>query len=391
MKKEKSLVYILIIGIILGSVFFIIRGQIFASAFEVTDELGGNIFPSAILAVATTDTVIVKPANSQYLGDPKGGFMIKIKSNKSMSKVRIVIAKTPFFDQSITDFILDKADSTYQLFPNVIWNYQALKNNTQPTPVSVSISATIDGKDAGNIVKNYSVRSVNECLLAYVDSKRKFHDTGIFFAAYVNEESPLISKILREALDTRIVNSFVGYHYHTPSSVRRQVYALWNVLQRRNFKYSSVSTTSLSSNIVYSQRVRTLDESFNNSQINCVDGTVLFASLLRAIEIDPILVRVPGHMFVGYYLDKKHKQKEFLETTMVGDVNLDDFFPAEKLDSTMHQKSQNEMSQMTFDKALQYANNNFLKYEPRFKQHARFCLFLPIVDDVRQYIQPIGK
>ena len=29
----------------------------------------------------------------------------------------------------------------------------------------------------------------------------------------------------------------------------------------------------------------------------------------------------------------------FLETTMIGDVNLDDFFPDEKLDSTMVGKS----------------------------------------------------
>jgi hypothetical protein len=44
-------------------------------------------------------------------------------------------------------------------------------------------------------------------------------------------------------------------------------------------------------------------------------GSVLFASLMYKIGIMPVLVVKPGHMFVGYYLDKDRKQFEFLETT----------------------------------------------------------------------------
>lgn len=180
-------------------------------------------------------------------------------------------------------------------------------------------------------LKTISMRSINECPLGYVDDKMKFHDTGEFFAAYVNEEHPQIDKLLREALDARLVNRFLGYQGDTSQSenVDKQVYALWNVLQKRNFKYSSTTNSSLSSNVVYTQRVRTLDDALESSQINCVDGSVLLASLLKAININPILVRIPGHMFVGYYTDKTHTDMNFLETTMIGDVNLDDFFPDE--------------------------------------------------------------
>lgn len=100
------------------------------------------------------------------------------------------------------------------------------------------------------------------------------------------------------------------------------------------------ATAALSSNVVFTQRVRTFDDALQSAQINCVDGSVLFASLLKAININPILVRVPGHMFVGYYTDRLHQETHFLETSMIGDVNLDDFFPEEKLDSTMAGKSQ---------------------------------------------------
>ena len=58
------------------------------SGFEITDELGGNIFPSAILSVATTDAQVIQPADSIYLGNPKSCIAIKVKSRSAYSRVR---------------------------------------------------------------------------------------------------------------------------------------------------------------------------------------------------------------------------------------------------------------------------------------------------------------
>lgn len=387
----KTLAISLLVLIVGSGGLYLCRDDLFRQGYKLNDELGGNIFPSAILSIATTDTLVVKPTGNHYLGNPKSGFIIRIKSARENSKVRITLGKTPFFEESISEFVLEEPKTVYQIFPDVIWNYEALRNNNQAVPISVSVEVEMNGTKLGQKVRTYSVRSINECMLAYLDSNQKFHDTGIFFAAYVNEEHPMIDKLLREALDTRLVNRFVGYQSGRSGSVDKQVYALWNVLQKRNFKYSSVSTSSLSSNFVFSQRVRTLDDALKSSQVNCVDGSVLFASLLRAVNIDPILVRIPGHMFVGYYLDKGHNKKEFLETTMIGDVNLDEFFPDEQLDSTMVGKSQNEMSLLTFKKSKEYANRMFEKNLKAINAHERFYMYLEISKEVRGKIQPIGK
>ena len=361
------------------------------SGFEIPDELGGNIFPSSILSVATTDAQVIVPADSLYVGNSKSCISIRIRSGKAYSRVRIEVAETPFFSRSVSEFVLAKPRTEYTIYPDIIWNYEALKNNNQAEPVSVAVKVEMNDKDLGQRVRTFSVRSINECLLGYVTNGTKFHDTGIFFAAYVNEENPMIDKLLREALNTRIVNRFLGYQGGNAEVVDKQVYALWNVLQKRNFRYSSVSNTSLSSNVVFSQRVRTFDDALESSQINCVDGSVLFASLLRAINIEPILVRTPGHMFVGYYTDAGRKNMNFLETTMIGDVDLDDFFPDEKLDSTMVGKSQNQMSRLTFDKSKQYANNKYKQNEEGIHSGKLNYMFLEISKDVRRKIQPIGK
>ncbi|MCK9160244.1 MAG: hypothetical protein M0P00_07130 [Bacteroidaceae bacterium] len=363
----------------------------FKNTFEITDELGGNIFPSAILSVATTNTQIIVPEDSMYLGNSKSCIAIKIKSNTPYSHVRIEVAETPFFSKSVSEFVIAKSHTEYTIYPDIIWKYETLKNISQAEPISVAISVEMNKKNLGQKVRTFSVRSINECLLGYVTNGKIFHDTSIFFAAYVNEDNPNIDKILHEALNTRIVNRFSGYQNLRSKSIDKQVFALWNVLQKRKFRYSSVSNTSLSSNIVFSQRVRTFDDALESSQINCVDGSVLFASLLRAINIDPILIRLPGHMFVGYYTDSKHKNKDFLETTMIGDVNLDDYFPDEKLDSTMVGKSQNQISRIAFDKSKQYANNKYQENEELIHSGKLNYMFLEISRDVRQKIQPLGK
>lgn len=390
-QRKREVLAIIIVLFLVVVVMSVFKCSSFRSGFEIADELGGNIFPSAILSVATTDAQVIQPSDSTYLGNPKSCISIKVKSRSAFSRVRVNVAESPFFSHSVSEFVLEKPRKEYTIYPDIIWNYEALKNNPQAEPISVAITVEMNGEDMGQKVRTFSVRSINECLLGYVTNGTKFHDTSLFFAAYVNEENPMIDKLLREALNTRIVNRFLGYQSTKAGAVDKQVYALWNILQKRNFRYSSVSNTSLSSNVVYSQRVRTFDDALESSQINCVDGSVLFASLLRAINIEPILVRTPGHMFVGYYTDNTHKDMNFLETTMIGDVDLDDFFPDEQLDSTMVGKSQNQMSLLTFEKSKQYANKKYKENEAGIHSGKLNYMFLEISKDVRRKIQPIGK
>ena len=389
-RHRKEIIGSVVVLLILLGGMSVFKYTSFNSGFEIVDDLGGNIFPSAILSVATTDAQVITPSDSTCLGNPKSCIAVRVKSRTAYSRVRIEVAETPFFSRSVSEFVLAKPRTEYIIYPDIIWDYEALKNNNQAEPISVAVMVEMNGKDLGQRVRTFSVRSINECLLGYVTNGTKFHDTGIFFAAYVNEENPMIDKLLREALDTRIVNRFLGYQGGA-EVVDKQVYALWNVLQKRKFRYSSVSNTSLSSNVVFSQRVRTFDDALESSQINCVDGSVLFASLLRAINMEPILVRTPGHMFVGYYTDNSHTNKNFLETTMIGDVDLDDFFPDEQLDSTMVGKSQNEMSLLTFEKSKQYANKKYKENEEGIHSGKLNYMFLEISKEVRRKIQPIGK
>jgi hypothetical protein len=74
-----------------------------------------------------------------------------------------------------------------------------------------------------------------------------------------------------------------------------------------------------------SQRVRLPRESLLTRQANCIDGTVLYASLLEAISLNPGIVIIPGHAFLGWQNWKEADSPwSFLETTMTASNSYDE-------------------------------------------------------------------
>ena len=72
--------------VIVGTLILVIIGSVwlntapFRSGFDIADELGGNIFPSSILSVATTDAQVIVPVDSMYVGNPKSCIAVRVRS-----------------------------------------------------------------------------------------------------------------------------------------------------------------------------------------------------------------------------------------------------------------------------------------------------------------------
>ena len=46
-----------------------------------------------------------------------------------------------------------KPRTEYIIYPDIIWNYEALKNNNQAEPISVAVMVEMNGKDLGQRVR----------------------------------------------------------------------------------------------------------------------------------------------------------------------------------------------------------------------------------------------
>jgi hypothetical protein len=98
-----------------------------------------------------------------------------------------------------------------------------------------------NGVDLGQQTSRLQIRAVNDVPTGVTDDECRVTDRSGLFAAFVNENSPVVEVILKEALQWGAVGSFDGYQRST-DDVRMQVFAIWNVLQHHNAKYSSKTT-----------------------------------------------------------------------------------------------------------------------------------------------------
>jgi hypothetical protein len=149
-------------------------------------------------------------------------------------------------------------------------------------------------------------------------------------AAWVTPRHPKIEQLLRQAAEYHVDRRFVGYQgarhpQQREKIVRDQARAIFTSL-RQDAKLTYInSCLSLGQEAgQITQRVRLPAQSLaTSSSANCIDGTVLFASLLELASIDPVVVIVPGHAFVGWRIWQGLKEYEFLETTLIGYTNFE--------------------------------------------------------------------
>src|SRR5579871_2934322 len=287
-----SALVILCVTVVIGSIYSVPQ-EIVSLTWEPV--LPTQMFPAKILAVGGMQSKGASP----ILCDPRSSFRVKVKSSTPASRVHVEVKVDGFFiDASSCDVTLENAGQEYLIAPTPRWDMHKLAYNDEPSPATIVVNVKADGLDLGQKTSRLQIRAVNDIPVAVKDEEGHITDQSRLFAAFVNENSPIIDEILKESLEWGAVQQITGYRQGKASAddVRMQVFAIWNVLQRHRVKYSSITTASGFSDNVRSQSVRFVDETFRMDQANCVDGSVLFASVLYKIGIFPVLVRKPGHM-----------------------------------------------------------------------------------------------
>jgi len=289
----------------------------------------GAIYPSLILATATIkdDGSPDDPTDATHYGDPMATLGVLLRNVRKDDKITVEVTADAVIRPSKVSFTVKASEILVTAAPKVKFDFEALGRVTQTRPINVTFKVTRNGKAEDDIDEVMSLRQINDCPFAVISPTPKKNgkapqepqDIRFMFAAYANENHPQIDQILKEAKATGLCNSFQGYQ-GTEQDVMQQVNSIWVALQRRGITYSSITNTTPVKG-VYAQHVRFLDESINMTQANCVDGSVLMASVLKKIEIKTALVLVPGHCYLAFYSQDPEKGGKLygVETVMLGD------------------------------------------------------------------------
>lgn len=287
------------------------------------------------------------PTSYYYLLDSRLDSLISCEvyaadTNESARRVRV----TSFIEGYST-----KAVNTFEIAPGQTHNFVQLPilfqnricNVTEITRASLNlIVEDLDG--AVELQETYPI-----WLLARTTAPLQVRDpkTGNwldmtrYLGAFVTPNAPSLMTFERIGASHHPDGHLSGYQ-GDPDDVVSQVKALFEALKEKGHITYVNSVIDFSPEQGFNgQRIRLPRESLADQQANCIDGTVLFASLLEGISLSPAIVLVPGHAFLAWETWRNSNEWKFIETTMIGSHTFEDACAsAEHTASTYQQQDQ---------------------------------------------------
>jgi len=148
-----------------------------------------------------------------------------------------------------------------------------------------------------------------------------------FIASWVTPHDPRVEAILSKAKEFMPGRRLPGYEeWKSPDQqrlmTREEARAIYRALQETGVSYVKSSRT-FGLNTDISERVRLPGESLQERSANCIDGVVMYASLFENLGMDPVVVLVPGHAYVGVRESDKSDSYLYIETAITGRAPFD--------------------------------------------------------------------
>lgn len=156
----------------------------------------------------------------------------------------------------------------------------------------------------------------------------RYSDDAATLAAFVQPQQPVLAALSRSAatiLERRTGSSSLEGYQGSPERIPQIVEALCDAIHDDDIAYA-VPPTSWGE---HGQRVRTAEDVLEGRLGTCLDTTILMASVLEYLSIEPLIVVLPGHALVGYWRAEQHMSEdlampgwELLNQIDRGDIGL---------------------------------------------------------------------
>lgn len=241
--------------------------------------------------------------------------------------------------------------------------------------LSGDLIISIHSKDDLIFAKHHNVD-----LLAY-DQWNGMEALPEILASFVTPNHPEISKVLQVAsktLESWTGNpSFDAYQTLSTDRVKKQMGAIFEAIASLGIVYCSPPASFENEG----QRIRMCDTIFSQKLATCIDMSILYASCIEAIGLNPLLVVIKGHAFVGSWL---------IDDSFADSVNDDISLLKKRIAKGINEIAlveatcMNAGQKQTFDEAINLANYKLVKEED-------FILFIDIKRARLSGIKPLPQ
>ena len=279
--------------------------------YSISAGIDGEIFP-AIANYAS----LQRPNERDF-----GTFMVNINnSSDGVLNARVSVQVAGWSDAEIRNVSIGAGEIRKLLFAPVF--LPRLYTNHEIAAATAVVKIT----DSSNRVL-YSetvpvrLRSVDDM---YWGADFKF---APFIASWVTPHDPNVETILTRAKEFMPGRRLPGYEPYKSVEAQRastveQARAIYRALQEAGISYVKSSLT-FGRNTGVSERVRMPAASIQRLSANCIDGVVMYASLFENLGMDPVVILVPGHAYLGVRDAEGSDSYLYIETAITGRASFD--------------------------------------------------------------------
>lgn len=185
-----------------------------------------------------------------------------------------------------------------------------------------TLQVQVDDLDDGKILSfnshTLTLLARSSCIWRTRDASGEWRDLGHYFGAWITPHVPAVLQLLPKAAK-KLEEGGLGLYRRDSNRVNEQVGALYNTLAEEGLTYvNSLLHFGLGQDD-RGQRVRLPTESLRDKAANCLDGTLLLASLLEAATLRPAIAIYPGHALLAWEQPREGRRSYgYVETTMLG-------------------------------------------------------------------------
>jgi hypothetical protein len=258
--------------------------------------------------------------------------------------VKQVILSTKIEDYSVTstDTLFIPPETTYMIEENPPFLPGTIDKLDEAYTglINTRIASIEGGKEILISDKTYNITLLAKDTLIFREKNTVTGAPDLFFnhiAAWLTTHISSIDNLLRKVATNHPQQKLLGYQLKEKESnieilasgPREQAKAIYDTLQKDlNILYTNSSTSFavddmmtqlMDGPVTQSQRSRLPEDVIESKSANCLEGTVLFATLLEAAHLNPVIVIVSGgHSFPGWEKWDQTGEYEFVKTTDLG-------------------------------------------------------------------------
>ncbi len=241
---------------------------------------------------------------------------VKITNNGStMLKDRISVSIRGWTDQEIQMAeVAPGVTRTYKFAPTFL---PRVYSNREIAPATaVVVASDVSGRMVFHATTPVRIRATEDM---YWGARFQY---ASFIAAWVTPHDPLVEEVLAHAKEFMPGRRMPGYEEWKnaagqTNSTYLQAKAIFNALHQMGVSYVKSSLT-FGRNTDVSERVRLPRETLRHNSANCIDGAVVYAAAFENLGMDPVIVLVPGHAYVGVREAQNSTTYLYIETSLTG-------------------------------------------------------------------------